>query len=260
MEETGPQTAPGLQTRDRGTLISEYFPLVRMVASKLARRLPSHVELDDLIGAGTIGLIDAVDKFDRSRAQNFHKYAEIRIKGAILDELRALDHVSRTVRRQASQLDRATQEIEAELGRKATSGEVAGHLGIDMVEYHALAEKLKPVYLVSLSDPGGRGDDGDARDPLQFLKDPNAVDPQAIMHLKILRQLVAETIEGLKDRQRTVVSLYYYDDMTLKEIGKILNVTESRVSQLLSETTKTLQKRIKNHLAKERVSAPPLDD
>lgn len=260
MEETGPQTAPGTETRGRRELIADYFPLVRTVASKLAQRLPPHVDLDDLIGAGTIGLIDAVDKFDRSRAQNFRKYAEIRIKGAILDELRALDHVSRTVRRQASQLDRATQAVEADLGRKATVEEVAGHLGIEMAEYHQLAEKLKPVYLVSLSDLGGRDGDGDSRDPLQFLADPKAVDPQAMMHLKILRELVAETIAGLKDRQRTVVSLYYYDDMTLKEIGKILGVTESRVSQLLSQTTAILKKRIQNHLAKERVSARPLDD
>ena len=242
----------------RKDLIREHLSLVKMVASKVARRLPPHVELDDLISAGTLGLIDAVDKFDTSRAQNFRKYAEIRIKGAILDELRALDHVTRTVRRQASELDRAVKEVQAETGGAASDEQVAEHLGVDLKEYHALVHKLKPVYLVSLEELGG-GSGEERRDALEILEDPQAIDPQMALHFKKLRDLVATTIESLKERQRIVISLYYYDDMTLKEIGKVLGVTESRVSQLLSQAVDTLQKRIRLHLSQEIASAPPLD-
>lgn len=240
---------------DRHSLIQDNLPLVKLVAGGIARRLPAHVALDDLIGAGTIGLIDAVDKFDRSRAQSFRKYAEIRIKGAILDELRAMDHVSRSVRRQAMELDKVTRDMVAERGADVTQEEVAAEIGLNLDQYHAHLEKLKPVYLVSLQDLTG-GDD--ERDGLQILEDPNAADPQAILHLKRLHELVASAIDELGHKPRTVVSLYYHDDMTLKEIGKILSVTESRVSQLLSQAIKSLQKRVRFVLSQELTSADPL--
>jgi len=240
---------------DRHSLIHDNLSLVKSVAGGMARRLPAHVALDDLIGAGTIGLIDAVDKFDRSRAQSFRKYAEIRIKGAILDELRAMDHVSRSVRRQATELDKVTRDIAAKRGSAVTQEEVAAQLGLTLDEYHVHLEKLKPVYLVSLQDLTG-GDD--ERDGLQVLEDPQAADPQQILHLKRLHELVASAIEELVHKPKTVVSLYYYEDMTLKEIGKILGVTESRVSQLLSQATRTLQKRVRFVLSKELTRADPL--
>lgn len=241
---------------DRHSLIQQHIGLVKSVAGGVARRLPPHVTMDDLIGAGTIGLIDAVDKFDRSRAQSFHKYAEIRIKGAILDELRAMDHVSRSVRRQATELDKITRDMVADRGRTVTVEEVAGALGLDLDEYHAHLEKLKPVYLVSFQDLTG-GDD--ERDGLQVLEDPDAANPQDLLHLKRLHELVASAIEALGDKARTVVSLYYYDDMTLKEIGKVLGVTESRVSQLLSQAMGSLQKRMRFILSTELTTASPLD-
>lgn len=242
----------------RQDLIRENLSLVKMVASKMARRLPPHIELDDLISAGTVGLIDAVDKFDSSRAQNFRKYAEIRINGAILDELRALDHVTRTVRRQAAVLGRAVKEVQAEIGGKASAEQVAEHLGVNLEEYHALVHKLKPVYLVSLEQFGGDSD-GERRGPMEIIGDPQAIDPQMALHFKMLRDLVAETIESLNERQRLVVSLYYYDDMTLKEIGKVLGVTESRISQMLTQAVETLKKRIRLHLASELAGVPLLD-
>jgi RNA polymerase sigma factor for flagellar operon FliA len=241
---------------DRHSLIREHLPLVKMVASGVARRLPPHVTMDDLIGAGTIGLIDAVDKFDRSRAQSFKKYAEIRIKGAILDELRAMDHVSRNVRRQATELDKVKRGMVAERGSDVTPEEVAEELGLSIEDYHAHLEKLKPVFLVSFQDLTG-GDD--ERDGLQVLEDPTSADPQMLLHLKRLHELVARAIEELSDKSRAVVSLYYYDDMTLKEIGRILDVTESRVSQLLSQATKSLQKRVRFILSQELTQANPLD-
>ena len=241
---------------DRHSLIRQNLGLVKSVAAGVARRLPAHVTMDDLIGAGTIGLIDAVDKFDRSRAQSFKKYAEIRVKGAILDELRAMDHVSRSVRRQASELDKVTRDLVAVKGTEVTQEDVAKELGLELDEYHAHLEKLKPVFLVSLQDLTG-GDD--ERDGLQVLEDPEAADPQELLHLKRLHQLVARAIGELGDKPQTVVSLYYFDDMTLKEIGKILGVTESRVSQLLSQAIKALQKRVRFILSQELTSANPLD-
>ena len=240
---------------DRHTLIRQHIPVVKSVAAGMARRLPPHVTMDDIIGAGTIGLIDAVDKFDRSRAQSFRKYAVIRIKGAILDELRAMDHVSRSVRRQATELDKLTRELAAERGGEVTAEEVAKELGLELSQYHAHLEKLKPVYLMSFQDLTG-GDD--ERDGLQVLEDPNAADPQDLLHFKRLHELVSAAIEELGEKQRTVVALYYYDDMTLKEIGKILGVTESRVSQLLSQATKSLQKRVRFILSQEITQANPL--
>ena len=241
---------------DRHSLIRQHLPLVKSVAASMARRIPPHIAMDDLIGAGTLGLLDAVDKFDRTRIQSFKKYAEIRIKGAILDELRAMDHVSRSVRRQASELNQVTREMVARKGDAVTAEEVAAELGLDLAEYHAHVEKLKPIFVVSLQDLTG-GDD--ERDGLEVLEDPKAADPQALLHLKRLHDLVSATIEQLDETPRKVISLYYYDDMTLKEIGKILRVTESRVSQLMSSAMSSLQKRVRFILSQEITSARPLD-
>lgn len=243
---------------DRYRLIQRYTPLVKMVAGKMARRLPPHVELDDLIGAGMIGLIDAVDKFDRSRAQNLKSYAEIRIKGAILDELRSLDHATRTHRRQSAELDRASREVEAERGRAASDEEVAERLQISVEEYRDLMEKLRPVMLVSLEDLGAGSDEEDRGGALQFLEDPTAANPRDVAHLKRLREVVTETIEGLGDRRRSIVNLYYYDGLTLKEIGRLLDVTESRVSQLLTETVRTLRKRVRARLGNASDAGPEI--
>jgi len=238
----------------RDELLKEHMRLVKQVAAKIASRLPPNVELDDLIGSGMIGLLDAVDKFDQAKSSNFRKYAEIRIKGAILDELRTMDHVSRTVRRQSSELNQTVQQLQDQLGRKVSDEEVAEHLGIDIGGYHALMNKLKPVLVLGFDDLSG--DSG--RDPMQFLADPNARDPQHLLHAKKLRALVNDTIDGLKERQRLVVRFYYYDGMTLKEIGKIFGVSESRISQMLTQATQVLGRRIRKHLRDEGLVAPDM--
>ena len=191
----------------RDDLLREHMPLVKQVALKIASRLPPNVELDDLIGSGMIGLLDAVDKFDRAKSVNFRKYAEIRIKGAILDELRAMDHVSRTIRRQTTQLSQAVQKIQEELGRKVTDEEVAEHLGVDMQGYHALLNKLKPVLVLGFDDLTG----DQSRDPMAMIPDKTMKDPQSLLHQKRLRELIQDELERLKERQRLVVRFYYYD-------------------------------------------------
>lgn len=255
-EAPSPETPPADETSflpaDRDALVREHMRLVKQVAAKIAARLPPNVELDDLISSGMIGLLDAVDKFDQAKSANFKKYAEIRIKGAILDELRSMDHVSRTVRRQSSELNTAVRKLQDELGRKATAEETAEHLGMDLQGYHALMNKLKPVLVVSFDDLS----EDKSRDPFQFFADPNARDPQAALQQKKVRELVNQTLDSLKDRQRLVVRFYYYDGMTLKEIGKILGVSESRISQMLTQATQTIGRRLKATLKTEGLALP----
>lgn len=234
--------------QDRGGLIATYTPLVKMIAVKIVQRVPPNVELDDLLSAGTIGLIDAIEKYDRAKSDNFKKYAEIRIKGAILDELRAMDHVSRTVRRQTTSLEDVRRGLQATLERAPTDSEMAEALGVDIDAYHGMRNKLKPISVVGFEDLS-RGDAGEQRDVLQLLPDPNAVDPRNVLQIKMLRELVEVQIRELKERERVVVSLYYLEDLNLKEIGKILSVTESRVSQVLKEATERLKRRVRRHFS-----------
>ena len=245
--------ANALMTQDvdvfsRNELVARYAPLVKLVASKIAQRLPPSVELDDLISAGIIGLLDAIDKYDAEKSNNFKRYAEIRIRGAILDELRSLDWVSRSVRRQASKLDSIEKSMKQKLGRAPSDQEMADEMGLDAEGYLELLNRLKPVLVVSFEDLG-TSSDGDKRSFDDFIKDPKAVNPQEQTYFTMVRRALSQIIEKLPEKQRIVISLYYFEDMNLKEIGKVLDVTESRVSQLHSQAVKTLNMRLKKHLS-----------
>ncbi|GMV39220.1 MAG: RNA polymerase sigma factor WhiG [Myxococcales bacterium] len=235
------------EVTSRNELVGRYAPVVRFVASKIAQRLPPSVELDDLISAGIIGLLDAIDKYDATKSDNFKRYAEIRIRGAILDELRSLDWVSRSVRRQSSKLDSIEKSMKQKLGRAPSDEEMADVMGLDAEGYRELLNRLKPVLVVSFEDLG-TGSDGEKRSFDDFIKDPRAVNPQAHTYFVMVRRILTEIIEKLPEKQRIVISLYYFDDMNLKEIGKVLDVTESRVSQLHSQAMKTLNLRLKKRL------------
>jgi len=239
-------------TRDQ--LIEKYAPLAKVVASKIASRLPSSVERDDLISSGVIGLIDAIDKYDASKSNNFKKYAEIRIRGAILDELRSMDWVSRSVRRQSAQLDRAQRQFQREHGREATDTEMAERLGIDLESYFQLLHKLQPVLLLSFEDLGINSD-GEKRSFTQYLRDAKAADPSVAVHFRRLREVVGQQVEKLPEKERIVISLYYFEHMNLKEIGKVLDVTESRVSQLHAKAVKGLKAKVRRHFTKVRTAA-----
>jgi RNA polymerase sigma factor for flagellar operon FliA len=230
----------------RDVLIARYAPLAKMVASKIASRLPSSVELDDLISAGVIGLIDAIDKYDVDKSNNFKKYAEIRIRGAILDELRSMDWVSRTVRRQSSKLDGTQRRLRRELGRDATDQEIADELGVDLDQYFKLLHKLQPVLLLSFEDIGSNSE-GEKRSFTQYLRDWKAADPSVVVHFRKLRSLVGELVDKLSEKQRIVITLYYFEGLNLKEIGRVLDVTESRVSQLHAQAVKNLKAKARRH-------------
>ncbi len=218
-----------------------------MVAVKIIRRLPASVQLDDLMSVGIIGLIDAIDKYDATKSNNFKKYAEIRIRGAIIDELRSMDWVSRTTRRQSAALEQTKRTLRRNLGRDATNEEVASELGVDMSQYHTLLHKLQPVLLMSIDDMLNAT--GEQRmNPSKYLRDPKAVDPSEAAQVQQLRDLLRQLIDMLPDKQRVVISLYYFDALNLKEIGRALEVTESRVSQLHAQAMKGLKGKVKRHI------------
>jgi RNA polymerase sigma factor for flagellar operon FliA len=246
-QDATPAHDDGYSGMSRNQLVERYVQLVKIVASKIASRLPKSVELDDLISAGVMGLIDAIDKYDASKSQNFKKYAEIRIRGAILDELRAMDWVSRSVRRQSAQLTGMQQQLRRQFGREATPDEVAKEMGLDLDQYFKLLDKLKPVLLLSYENQGP-STDGESRSFDTIIRDTTASDPSKLLHDQNIRTLIKELNDTLPEKQRLVVKMYYFEGMNLKEIGSVLNVTESRVSQLNSQAIRSLKTKVKRRL------------
>lgn len=245
-EAKAPEAFQGLDANldKRNELIIEYLPLVKFIANRIAGRLPNHIEVDDLINSGIIGLIDALKKFDASLKIKFKTYAEFRIKGAILDELRALDWVPRSTRQKASRLERAYFELEQQLGRSATDAEMMEYLNIDVEEFDALLCEARGVALISLDELRTDGDEAYERNLLEFLADPEALSPAQTLNLDQIYRIVAETIDLLPEKERLVISLYYYEELTMKEIGEIMDITESRVSQIHTKAILRLRGRL----------------
>ncbi|MGE3974463.1 MAG: FliA/WhiG family RNA polymerase sigma factor [Bdellovibrionales bacterium] len=227
-------------------LILEYSPLIRYIAQKIAIRLPSNIELDDLISSGVIGLMDAIEKYDPTRDNKFKTYAEFRIRGSILDELRAQDWVPRSVRDKAKLLDRTMIRLEAELGRVATDEEVAGTLNVTMEEFYELVNQTRPVSLLSIDD-AATFSNVDKKSILNILESCKLSNPFNQLNLKSVKDIVTTAIEELPEKQRLVLSLYYYEDLNLKEIGRVLRVTESRVSQLHAQAVTRLRAKLAQH-------------
>lgn len=241
------QDTKGVDGKLRDQLIMDYSPLIRFVAQRIAARLPASIDIDDLTSAGVIGLMDAIEKYDPTRDNKFKTYAEFRIRGAMLDELRHQDWVPRSVRDKAKKIDRALTQLEQELGRVATEQEVADRLGITLQDYHDLSGKVKTTTLLSIDDLVGPYYN-DKKTLLECLENPNSVNPIQHIKNKSMKDLLAKTIMDLPERQKLVLSLYYYEDLNLREIGKILSVTESRVSQLHSQALSKLKEKLRDHL------------
>jgi RNA polymerase sigma factor for flagellar operon FliA len=240
--------------KQKDTLIMEYAPLIKFIAQKIAVRLPSHIELDDLISSGVIGLMDAIEKYDPSRDNKFKTYAEFRIRGAILDELRAQDWVPRSVRDKAKMLDKTVVELEAQLGRTATDEEVAAKLGVSMDDFYDLVNHVRPVSVLSI-DEASTFSNVDKMSILNLLESCKINNPLNQLKLKSVKSIVTGAIEDLPERQRLVLSLYYYEDLNLKEIGKVLRVTESRVSQLHAQAISRLRAKLSQHFEEQELEA-----
>jgi RNA polymerase sigma factor for flagellar operon FliA len=215
----------------RNLLMERYRDIVRYAAERLHAKLPDKVELDDLISAGVFGLMDAIDAFDPERGVKFETYCSARIKGSILDELRSMDWVPRLVRARAHRLSKATHSLETYLGRKPTEEEVADELGLDMVEFTRLQRDATAASQVSLNTKYTDNDgEKDVRE-IDIIKDERSEDPVIEAQKRDLKNLLTK---GLTRAERLIIVLYYYEEMTMKEIGATLDLSESRVSQMHS--------------------------
>ncbi|MBC9711669.1 RNA polymerase sigma factor WhiG [Streptomyces sp. TRM66268-LWL] len=229
--------------RLREQLILHYSPLVKYVAGRVSVGLPPNVEQADFVSSGVFGLIDAIEKFDIEREIKFETYAITRIRGAMIDELRALDWIPRSVRQKARNVERAYATLEAQLRRTPSETEVAAEMGIAVEELHAVFSQLSLANVVALEELLHVGGEGDRLSLMDTLEDTAADNPVEVAEDRELRRLLARAINTLPEREKTVVTLYYYEGLTLAEIGNVLGVTESRVSQI--HTKSVLQLRAK---------------
>jgi RNA polymerase sigma factor for flagellar operon FliA len=231
--------------RDR--LILTYAPLVKYVAGRLGSGLPAHVDEGDLVSYGLLGLIGAIERYDPARDVKFETYAMARIKGQIIDELRSMDWVPRSVRARARQIERAIAELEARLGRAPTDEEISKKLGISEDELEESLSEISRSSIAALDElwtVSGSGG-GDQVALIDTIEDESAPDPQGTLSVTEQKEALADAIARLPEREKLVVTLYYYEELTLREIGEVLGVTESRVSQL---HTKAIL-RLKAHIA-----------
>ncbi len=231
---------------ERDRLLEENIHLVKIIAYQVAVNLPPHIDVNDLISAGTIGLLESIDRFDSAKGVQFNTYASIRIRGAIMDELRSMDWMTRSMRDKSNQLEKAYDQIERKTGRPAETEEVARFLEISTDELNSMLSQVSAVSVLNLEDLGMSHDEG--MNILECIKDPDGTDPMQLIKLEQIKKKVAEAVETLPDKEKLIISLYYYDELTLKEIGKVLDITESRVCQLHSQTMHRLKGRLKRTL------------
>jgi RNA polymerase sigma factor for flagellar operon FliA len=235
--------------RARDQLILAYSPLVKYVAGRMSSGLPAHIEEGDLVSYGLLGLIGALERFDLSRNIKFETYAVSRIKGSIIDELRALDWVPRSVRSWARKVEAAVTRLENRLARAPSDEETAAELGVDLDEFQDIINQISCASIVALDefwDSSGPGQD--KVNLIDTIEDTDAPDPSRAYRIQVIRETLASAIERLPERERIVIGLYYYEGLTLKEIGEVLGVTESRVSQLHTKAVLRLRGRIKEDL------------
>jgi RNA polymerase sigma factor FliA len=233
--------------RARERLVVAYSPLVKYVSGRMASGLPAHVEEADLISYGLVGLISAIERFEPSREIKSETYALPRIKGAIIDELRALDWVPRSVRARAREFERVNAKLEGRLQRAPTDEEMAAELGITMDEFQESLVQISNSTIAALDELWSISDSsGDQVSLLDTLQDPDAPDPASVMDASELKDRVADAIARLPEREKLVIALYYYENLTLREIGEALGVTESRISQLHTKAVLRLRSRLQS--------------
>lgn len=232
---------------NREDVLRRHLPLVRRVVQRLAARKPPHIEIDDLVSWGIVGLLDAMAKYDPKKEASFSTYAQFRIRGAILDHLRSLDWVPRSVRQKASLIEKVSHQLEGNLGRPPSEEEIARELGIGLDSYQELLTRVGEMSIFSLEDLGFGS--GEERFQVEQRLEAGEIDPLGALLTQERVGIVADAISRLPDREKTVVSLYYHEELTMKEVGAVLGLTESRVSQLHSQAMLRLKGSLRRHFA-----------
>jgi len=236
-------------SRIRDHFIKQYAPLVKYVAGKLATNMPQSVDFDDLISFGVFGLIDAIEKFDPEKHVKFKTYAVTRIRGAIFDELRNLDWIPRSIRQKSRELEDAIAQLETRLGRSATDSEIAQAMGISEDELAHILYKVSNTSVLSLNDVWYTKDENEKMSIADSIESPQSQNPDTVMEREEIKKVIVNAIQELPDNEKKVLVLYYYENLTLREIGKVLDVTESRVSQLHTKAILRLRAKL-THLKK----------
>jgi RNA polymerase sigma factor FliA len=233
----------------RNRLILAYAPLVKYVAGRMSSGLPAHIEEADLISYGLLGLIGALERFDPAREIKFETYAIARIKGSIIDELRSLDWVPRSVRSKAREIEKVITLLETRLHRAPTDDEIARELGMEGDEFQATLTQISNTSIVALDELWAiSGSDGDTASLIDTLEDPKARDPSRMLDVTEMKTRLASAIDALPKREKIVIALYYYENLTLREIGEVLGVTESRISQLHTKAILRLKGRLRDEI------------
>ncbi len=233
-------TAQG--TLSRESVIAQYGPMVRRVAGQMIARLPANVEMDDLVQAGMIGLFDALGRYEANMGAQFETFAMQRVRGAMLDELRGADWLPRSVRKNQRSIEKAIHKLEQSLGRPPTESEIAADLGMSLPDYQQMLADTRGGQLIYLEDAGDREGDDDYLDRHVHASEP---DPLETLRDRRFRTALVAAIKDLPEREQLVMSLYYEQDLHLREIGEVLGVTESRVSQLHSQAVARLRTKLK---------------
>ncbi|MBQ7167902.1 MAG: RNA polymerase sigma factor WhiG, partial [Treponema sp.] len=231
-------------TKIRDQFIRQYMPLVKYVAGKVSTGMPESVEFDDLVGYGQFGLLDAISKYDPDKNVKFKTYAVTRIRGAIFDELRELDWVPRSVRQKSREIEDTITELEAKLGRTASDAEIAKAMGMTESEYESVVMKVSGTNILSLNDVWYSNDDSDNMSIGDNIEAPNSMNPDVIVERKEIKRVIIQAINELPQNEKMVIILYYHEDLTFKEIGQVLNVSESRISQLHSKANLRLRAKL----------------
>ena len=232
-------------TSEKERLTIEYTPLVYNIVHRMAIKFPSHIDLDDLMSSGVIGLMDAIDKFQPEKGVKFPTYAEARIRGSILDELRSMDWVPRSVRQKAKKIEEAYSTLESKLDRPANDEEIAEYMGLTLDEFYEMLNITKGISLFSVDQLDQQnGSINKDKSLYSYIIEFHKETPFSLFQLKEIKEKIQETLEKLPEKERMVASLYYYDELTMKEIGEILGISESRVSQLHSKIILRLRSKL----------------
>ncbi|WP_191014700.1 RNA polymerase sigma factor WhiG [Treponema zioleckii] len=230
----------------RDKIIRKYMPLVKYVAGKVSVGLPASMEFDDLVGFGQFGLLDAINKYDLNKKVKFKTYAVTRIRGAIFDEMRQLDWVPRSVRQKSREIEDTISELEAKLARPATDAEIAKEMNLTEEEYQHTVMKISGTSVLSLNDVWYSGDDSDHVSIGDSIESPSSLNPDVQVEKEEIKKVIMQAINELPEKEKMVIVLYYHEDLTFKEIGQVLAVSESRISQLHSNANLHLRAKLTN--------------